>query len=428
MDLKGKVKSWIENAEYDLRTAEIMHDSARYVYTAFMCQQSLEKAIKGIYLQNNNAEAPRSHNLSYLIGLLNCDLQKEHISLPAKPYHIISRGASGMIDTPRIGGVCATGECEKNQDSVLTQQGDNHALLVLCDGMGKQMNSERAAAIVINTMDASYKRTALHPGISHFNLQGPLRSAHERIVGLNNGHSIGMGTTVVAALIEGSRIKELTHAGDSRAYLARNGQLSLLTLDDSWARFMTGYGDIPCPLSPEDTAKFHEATRQHRSSAITKAIGIEKERDNDDPPQSIFPLASLKNYGLQSGDTFILCSDGLHNYITFTEMARVLQDTNSLSPLEIARGLTGSAYEHKLDLTRENYSRAMEQYRRLVPTWFISQLDTAITKGTLYNYNKLLAKNKGPLERINVTEGYSLHKLLSKVVASDNISILIYKH
>lgn len=81
MELKEKVKFWVENAEYDLQTAEVMHQSARYAYTAFMCQQALEKIMKGIYLHKTGEEAPRSHNLSYLIGLLNLNPQESFVNL-----------------------------------------------------------------------------------------------------------------------------------------------------------------------------------------------------------------------------------------------------------------------------------------------------------------------------------------------------------
>lgn len=84
MEIKEKVKYWLDNAEYDMQTAEVMHNSARYAYTVFMCQQSLEKVIKGLYLQNTHLEAPRSHNLSYLIGLLNLNLPENQIALLAE--------------------------------------------------------------------------------------------------------------------------------------------------------------------------------------------------------------------------------------------------------------------------------------------------------------------------------------------------------
>lgn len=84
MELKEKICFWVENAEYDLQTAEVMHNTARYAYTAFMCQQAMEKIIKGLYLQEKMVEAPRSHNLAYLIGALSVEAPKPSIDLLAE--------------------------------------------------------------------------------------------------------------------------------------------------------------------------------------------------------------------------------------------------------------------------------------------------------------------------------------------------------
>jgi len=84
MELKEKILYWLESADYDLQTAKAMQNSRRYSYTAFMCQQALEKIIKAIYLQNNVKEAPKSHNLVYLIGITNITLTEDQTELLAK--------------------------------------------------------------------------------------------------------------------------------------------------------------------------------------------------------------------------------------------------------------------------------------------------------------------------------------------------------
>jgi len=44
-----------------------MIDSGRYVYVAFMCQQAIEKIVKGIYVYNFNEEAKYTHNIGLII-------------------------------------------------------------------------------------------------------------------------------------------------------------------------------------------------------------------------------------------------------------------------------------------------------------------------------------------------------------------------
>ena len=55
-------KKWIERAKYDLVTAQAMLETKRYLYVAFMCQQSLEKILKAIIIEKGG-EALRTHNL-----------------------------------------------------------------------------------------------------------------------------------------------------------------------------------------------------------------------------------------------------------------------------------------------------------------------------------------------------------------------------
>lgn len=93
MTLKNKIDYWLENAEYDLESADIMHKSRRYIYTVFMCQQAIEKIIKAIYLKEQEKEAPKSHNLSYLIGLISLQISGEYLELLAElsTYYIEGR-------------------------------------------------------------------------------------------------------------------------------------------------------------------------------------------------------------------------------------------------------------------------------------------------------------------------------------------------
>ena len=49
MNKDQKFLYWLDIAKYDLKTAEAMLTSGRFVYVVFMCQQSLEKLAKGLY-------------------------------------------------------------------------------------------------------------------------------------------------------------------------------------------------------------------------------------------------------------------------------------------------------------------------------------------------------------------------------------------
>ena len=93
METSEKVAYWLDVAQYDLETAQAMDRSGRYLYTAFMCQQAIEKVLKALHLQTFEQEAPHSHNLPYLAGLLQLELSEDHVRLLARlsAYYIEGR-------------------------------------------------------------------------------------------------------------------------------------------------------------------------------------------------------------------------------------------------------------------------------------------------------------------------------------------------
>lgn len=85
---------WVERAEYDLETAKSMLDTGRYLYVGYMCQQAVEKVLKGIIAQQNKENLP-IHNLNrlaHVAGIEN-DLDPEQFNFLAEltPYCIEAR-------------------------------------------------------------------------------------------------------------------------------------------------------------------------------------------------------------------------------------------------------------------------------------------------------------------------------------------------
>jgi len=67
MTAEDKFKYWLEYAEYDLGTAEAMLKSGRWLYVVFMCQQAIEKLVKGLYILYMDDNVPRIHNIRPLV-------------------------------------------------------------------------------------------------------------------------------------------------------------------------------------------------------------------------------------------------------------------------------------------------------------------------------------------------------------------------
>jgi protein phosphatase len=115
----------------------------------------------------------------------------------------------------------------------------------------------------------------------------------------------GMGTTLTAVLVHSGKA-HVVHAGDSRCYMFRDGQLRQLTDDHSWIAEQLKSG----------TMTEAEARASKFRHVITKSIGFERDIDAD-----------LKSVPVSPGDCFLLCSDGMSNYVEHGELERIVAMT-----------------------------------------------------------------------------------------------------
>jgi HEPN domain-containing protein len=87
-------RQWIERSQYDLKTARSLLKSRRYLYVAFMCQQCIEKIIKG-YISARGQLPPYLHNLARIAekAELLSGLSNDHQQLLAdlNPFYIKAR-------------------------------------------------------------------------------------------------------------------------------------------------------------------------------------------------------------------------------------------------------------------------------------------------------------------------------------------------
>lgn len=63
MDSQTKFEYWLDIAQYDLSVAVSMSNSGHWLYVVFMCQQAVEKLLKGLYSYYMPDTPPHFHNL-----------------------------------------------------------------------------------------------------------------------------------------------------------------------------------------------------------------------------------------------------------------------------------------------------------------------------------------------------------------------------
>jgi HEPN domain-containing protein len=67
-DIQEIIQNWIALSDYDFESAGIMLKNSRYLYVGFMCQQSIEKVLKAIYVKEEEKTPPYTHNLKRLVS------------------------------------------------------------------------------------------------------------------------------------------------------------------------------------------------------------------------------------------------------------------------------------------------------------------------------------------------------------------------
>jgi PPM family protein phosphatase len=208
---------------------------------------------------------------------------------------------------------------DHNEDAFVTFEAEDGAVvLVVADGMGGHLAGEVASAMAIEVVQRELNQPAGDPSGS---LQATIEHANEEIwtEAERDPEKTGMGSTIVAAIVVGNQAY-LANAGDSPAYLVRDGQAEQITHDHGLVAEQVAAG-----LIREEDADQHPFRH-----ILTRCLGAESKVEVElYPPREI-----------QDGDVLVLCSDGLTEHVSKRELAALVK---SESPEEIAQGLVDVA-------------------------------------------------------------------------------------
>lgn len=191
-------------------------------------------------------------------------------------------------------------------------------LFAVADGMGGAQAGEVASRLAAGAFLDFHEADAME---AEARLRSIIQEANRRIFSRASSDpgASGMGTTVTAALVTGSRVV-VGHVGDSRLYLLRGGELEQLTEDHSLVADLVRHGF----LTPE------QADSHPQRSIITRALGTDTAVDID-----TFTLDA------QPEDVYLLCSDGLTTMVSPEAVCRILVESPRLA--DAARALVEEA-------------------------------------------------------------------------------------
>ena len=192
----------------------------------------------------------------------------------------------------------------QNQDTYMMEQLDRNTLLcVICDGMGGAKSGNVASSLAMDVFVEEMRSTFI-PGLSTDEVAQMLRGAMKlaNFTVYDQAQQLeefsGMGTTMVAALIQGKTVT-IANVGDSRAYCVTKNGIRQITTDHSVVEMMVQRGELTPELARNYPGKNY----------ITRAVGTEAVLECD-----IFDL------DVERGDCLLLCSDGLSNMMDDQEI------------------------------------------------------------------------------------------------------------
>lgn len=210
---------------------------------------------------------------------------------------------------------------QRNEDRFLSMP--NAGLWAVADGMGGHEAGEFASQTIVDSLKAIAPAASAAELLSRCEEQ--IVEANEALRAASRARGGAVIGATIAVLLTYDRHYACVWSGDSRIYVVRSGTISQLSRDHTEVQQLLADGAI--------TAE--EAKHWPNSNVVTRAIGV------FDAPE-----LELASGSLESGDSFILCSDGLTQHVGDDEILDWVSSQDSqqacdaLIALTLERGAT----------------------------------------------------------------------------------------
>jgi len=204
------------------------------------------------------------------------------------------------------------------------QQARSHGFLfAVADGVGGMDLGEVASATAVSVMTEQFAKSqsgsmliSLLPRL----IQDANAAVHDRRLEPQY-RGKNMATTLVACALRYDQAV-VSHVGDSRCYLVRNGQARQVTQDHTWVNEQRKMGLISAGEIPSSDSRH----------VLIRSVGPE-----------MFVSPDTTALSLQPGDVLVLSTDGLHDEMGEAEIASIASQKKDAS--QIARELVARAVE-----------------------------------------------------------------------------------
>lgn len=201
--------------------------------------------------------------------------------------------------------VSEIGMRSSNQDRIGMTEQDDMCCAVVADGAGGHHGGEIASRVVVDAVlakfgdESSFGPRALLCYLEH-------ASRELALARQGKPELADMSTTVAALLVDQANARAVwAHLGDTRVYLFRGGRLHAVTRDHSLAQQLIDAG-----YARADGLRAHP-----QRNILLAAVGSEGESAVS---------ATEVPVDLLAGDAFLLCTDGLWEWVVEDQMEQTL--------------------------------------------------------------------------------------------------------
>ena len=228
------------------------------------------------------------------------------------------------------------GDCTVNEDSVLVSEQGLVKCFLIADGLGGHGGGDIASSNVASVVESIIKDAVL---LDKTLVERCFVEAQKSLLQMQKNQNCenALKTTMVLLVTDGAKFI-WGHIGDSRLYYFRNGKIKSVTSDHSVPQMMVNVGKI----------KAEELRHHPERNVLLKVLGVPwdgsaYEIDNDGKK-------------IEKNDMFVLCSDGLWEWIADADIERLVNKKSSPQDIVSEMGTFALVNGSKKEMARDNLS------------------------------------------------------------------------
>lgn len=201
---------------------------------------------------------------------------------------------------------CEQGGREYNQDYAAFAEKNGKICVAVADGLGSYAGSEIASKTAVDFLISWFESASSDDKcLTKKSVKDAVKAAHDEINKVKSSDPyLSSSCTTLALVVSDGKTSVMAHVGDTRIYEIKNGKIYKTTKDHSLAQVAVDKGEIS-----------RSQIRNHKNqNKLLRVLG---------GAQYCEPDITTDFFALEPGDGFLVCTDGLWEYVFDDEIEDV---------------------------------------------------------------------------------------------------------